>query len=121
MMTGTPCSGPTKPVLLNAASRRSASCNAVGLSEMMALIVGPFLSYAPIRSRYICTNCRAVRMPARYGAGLLAVVASTISKDCATSAWADGIGAAPVVEGHLAGLQAACHAAFLSRCRTPTA
>ena len=33
MMTGMPCSGPTKPVFLNAASSRSASSRAVGIER----------------------------------------------------------------------------------------
>jgi hypothetical protein len=48
---------------LNAASSASASERARGLIVMMQLIVGPFLSYASMRSKYACTSACAVSVP----------------------------------------------------------
>src|SRR5215469_16498735 len=55
-ITGTQCSGPAKLDCAYLASRASATARAFGLTMMIALRAGPFLSYASMRSIYNWTS-----------------------------------------------------------------
>jgi hypothetical protein len=58
-----PCSGPRGPFLRRSLSSARASFIALGLSRITALMAGPLLSYASMRSRYICTRSCDVMVP----------------------------------------------------------
>src|SRR5512138_88771 len=73
--TAMPCSGPRAPRRARSASRARASSSARGFRLMTERSVGPALSYASMRARYIDTNFSEVNVPALKAASRSAIVA----------------------------------------------
>ena len=74
--TGMHCNGFVIPARAISASIARASSSAFEFTVMMALIAGPFLSYASMRSRYFCTSCGHVIRRDANARWMSAIVAS---------------------------------------------
>src|SRR6185369_1519181 len=74
---GMQCSCPVSPSVRYRLSSESAIARAFGLIVTIALIAGPFLSYAAMRSRYMCTSDLQVSVFALSAACTCAIVVSS--------------------------------------------